>query len=170
MQANATPSAMPWEGVGKQELDPFDLQPGHDGPATCQDEQDMLLQMDDAGLFQGLLNYLAKNKATGPDGVPNEMLQVLPCGLKEAIRMLFVIMWLVGRTPDAWEVSRTILLYKKGHPQHLQNWRPIALANTLYKTWTSMVTHVLSTYGEKEGIIGSAQEGFRQYRDTSRQL
>lgn len=130
----------------------------------------MLLQMDDAGLFQGLLNHLAKNKAAGPDGVPNKLSQVLPCGLKEAIRMLFVVMWLVRHTPDAWEGSRTILLHKQGDAMHLQNWRPIALANTLYKTWTSMVTYVLSTYGEKEGIIGSAQDGFRRHRDTSRQL
>lgn len=71
MQANATPSGMPWEERGKRGLDPFDLQPGHNGHATCQDEQDMLLQMDDAGLCQELLNHLAKNKATGPDGVPN---------------------------------------------------------------------------------------------------
>ena len=33
-----------------------------------------------------------------------------------------------------------------------------------------MVTHVLSTYGKKEGIIGSAQEGFRRHHNTSRQL
>ena len=80
------------------------------------------------------------------------------------------MMWLVGHTPDTWKTSKTVLLYKKGDPQHLQNWRPIALANTLYKAWTSMVTHVLSTYGERQGIIGSAQEGFRRHRNTMRQL
>ena len=33
-----------------------------------------------------------------------------------------------------------------------------------------MVTHVLSTYGERQGIIGSAQEGFCKHRNTMRQL
>ncbi len=33
-----------------------------------------------------------------------------------------------------------------------------------------MVTLVLSTYGERQGIIGSSQEGFRRYHNTSRQL
>ena len=155
---------------GKQQLDPFDLQQGRSGPATCQDEQSMLMQMDDACIFTDLLDHLAKGKAAGPDGVPNELLQALPNRLKEAIRRLFVVMWLVGHTPDAWKTSRTVLLYKKGGPQCLQNWRPIALANTLYKTWTSMVTHVLSTYGERQGIIGSAQEGFPKHRNTMRQL
>ena len=161
---------MAWEQRGKEQLDPFHLQQGRNGPATCQDEQDMLMQMDDACSFTDLLDHLAKGKAPGPDGVPNELLQALPIRLREAIRRLFVIMWLVGHTPDAWKTSRTVLLYKKGDPHCLQNWRPIALANTLYKTWTSMVTQVLSTYGERQGIIGSAQEGFRKHRNTMRQL
>ena len=163
-------NALPWQEKGKQQLDPFDLQQGRNGPATCQDEQNMLMQMDDACIFTDLLDHLAKGKAAGLDGVPNEPLQALPNRLKEAINRLFVVMWLVGHTPDAWKTSRTVPLYKKGNPQRLQNWRPIALANTLYKTWTSMVTHVLSTYGERQGIIGSAQEGFHNHRNTMRQL
>ena len=169
-QGDTDLGAMPWEERGKKGLDPFELQQGQHGPASCPDEQDMLLQMDDVGVFQGLLNHLARGKAAGPDGVPNELLQALPCKLQEAIRRLFVVMWLSGHTSDDWKVSKTILLYKKGDPLHLQSWRPIALANTLYKTWTSMVTHVRLTYGERQGIIGSAQEGFRRYRNTSRQL
>ena len=167
---SADASALPWEQRGKQQLDPFDLQQGRNGPATCQDEQDMLMQMDDACIFTDPVDHLAKGKAPGPDGVPNELLQALPTGLREAIRRLFVVMWLVGHTPDAWKTRKTVLLYKKGDPHCLQNWRPIALANTLYKAWTSMVTQVLSTYGERQGIIGSAQEGFRKHRKTMRQL
>ena len=162
--------AFPWEIRGKGQLDPFDLQEGHAGRATCEDEVNMLRQMDDPILFMELLSHLAKNKAPGPDSIPNELLQALPMRLKEAMRQLFVVMWLIGHTPDEWKVSKTVLLYKKGNPTLLQNWRPIALANTLYKAWTSMVTHVLSTYGERQGIIGSAQEGFRRYRNTSRQI
>ena len=172
-QGDTDLGAMPWEERGKKGLDPFVLQQGQHGPATCRDEQDMLLQMDDVGVLKGLLNHLARGKAAGPDGVPsvpNELLQALPCKLQEAIRRLFVVMWLSGHTPDEWKVSKTVLLYKKGDPIHLQNWRPIARANTLYKPWTSMGTHLLSTYGERQGIIGSAQEGFRRYRNTSRQL
>ncbi len=90
--------------------------------------------------------------------------------LKQVVQHLFVVMWLSNHTPDAWKTSRTVLLYKKGNATLLQNWRPIALANTLYKTWTSMVTLVRSTYGECQGIIGSSQEGFRRYHNTSRQV
>ena len=99
-QRDADLGAMPWEERGKQGLDPFDLQWGQHGPATCRDEQDMLLQMDNMGVFQGLLNHLARGKAAGPDGVPNE--------LQEAIRRLFVVMWLAGHIPDKWKVSKAV--------------------------------------------------------------
>ena len=100
--------------------------------------------------------------------MPNELLQALPCKLQEAIRRLFVVMWLSGHTPDEWKVSKTVLLYMKGDPVHLQYWTSIALVNTLYRTCT--VAHVLSTCGERQCIIGNAQGGFRRYRNTSRQL
>ena len=74
--------------------------------------------------------------------MPNEILQALPAKLKAAVRQLFVTMWLTGYMPDSSKTSRTVLLYKKGNPTILSNRRPIALANNLYKTWTSMVTHV----------------------------
>ena len=34
--------------------------------------------------------------------MPDELLQALPNQLQEAIRRLFVGMWQVGHTPDAW--------------------------------------------------------------------
>ena len=63
-----------------------------------------------------------------------------------------------------------ILLYKKGNPSHLTNHRPIALANTIYKLFTSTLTSILSSYGEKHQILHDSQEGFRAERCTARQL
>ena len=170
VQVSCSDLTLRWISAVGHQLDPLDLQTGHHGAATCQDERNMLLQMDDVDVFHELFRHLARNKAAGLDAVPNEILQALPAKLKETVRQLIVTMWLTGYTPDSWKTSRTVLLYKKGDPAILSNWRPTALANTLYKTWTSIVTHVLSTYGEKQGTIGSAQEGFCRYRNTSRQL
>ncbi len=65
-------TAPPWERTGQQQLDPFQLH--QSGNACCQDELDMLQQMDDPETFANLLGHLAKNEAVGPDGVPNEIL------------------------------------------------------------------------------------------------
>ena len=79
-------------------------------------------------------------------------------------------MWATGHTPKQWKESSTILLHKKGSELHLNNYRPIALANTLYKLWTSIVHECLSIYAENNNILSSQQEGFRQNRNTHRQL
>ena len=63
-----------------------------------------------------------------------------------------------------------MLLYKKGNPSQLTNHRPIALANTIYKFYTSTLTSILSSYGVKYQILHDNQEGFRAERNTSRQI
>jgi hypothetical protein len=72
--------------------------------------------------------------------------------------------------PTSWKTSLTILLYKKTDPTILTNHRPIALANTIYKLFTSTITTQLANYGKKHQILQNSQEGFRQERCTSRQL
>ena len=62
-----------------------------------------------------------------------------------------------------------MLLHKKGSEHDLGNWRPIALANTLYKVWTGVIAECLYKYAEQFNILSSAQEGFRKQQNTIRQ-
>ena len=61
-------------------------------------------------------------------------------------------------------------LPKKGDAELLENWRPIALANCVYKLWTALVTRLLVDYAEQHSTIQSCQEGFRRGKSTARQL
>ena len=61
-------------------------------------------------------------------------------------------------------------IIQKKDPSLLTNHRPIALANIIYKLFTSTLTLILSAYGEKHQILHYSQEGFRAERSTSRQL
>ena len=72
--------------------------------------------------------------------------------------------------PASWKTSLTILLYKKGNPSQLTNHRPIALANTIYKFYTSTLISILSAYGERYQILHDSQKGFRAERSTFRQI
>ena len=81
-----------------------------------------------------------------------------------------ILMWMTGTTPKAWRESQTVLLHKKGSQHDLRNWRPIALANTLYKLWTGVIAECLYKYAEHFNILSSAQEGFRKHKSTIRQL
>jgi hypothetical protein len=80
------------------------------------------------------------------------------------------VLWKYCYTPKPWSASHTSLLYKKGDPANLSNYRPIAMASVLLKLWTGLFTTALSHVCESKGLITHAQEGFRKFRSTSRQL
>ena len=70
-------------------------------------------------------------KATGPDNVPGELIKHLPHEFHEAIYKVFNLMTRSKVTPTQWLQSQTVLIYKKGDPTLMDNYRPIALANHL---------------------------------------
>ena len=63
--------------------------------------------------------------------------------MHEAIHNVFILTWLTGTTPLNWKASNTILLHKKNSELLLENYKPIALANTMYKLWTSVIQREL---------------------------
>jgi len=76
-----------------------------------------------------------------------------------------------GVTPEAWKTSKTVLIDEEKRPEtSLSSYRPIGLANTLYKLWTRLVTNTLYNYAEKHSILSSTQAGFRKQKDTIHQL
>jgi hypothetical protein len=127
--------------------------------------------IDDELAFHTCLKTLAQGKATGPDGVANKLLQLLPDEGKKALHNLFRILWATGITPTSWKVSNTILVYKhKGTPLELQYYRCIGLELTVYKLWTRMVTFAMADRAERQGMITSLQAGFRNKRSMIHQL
>ena len=116
------------------------------------------------------LKNLANNKTPGPDKIPNIILKNMPECFHNLLYLFFTHCYKQKQIPASWKVSLTILLYKKGDPSQLSNHRPIALANTIYKLFTSTLTSILSAYGEKYQILHDSQEGFRAERSTARQL
>ena len=149
--------------------DPFELT----SPAKKdQDDTPFMLtrMMDYDNIFNECLRNLGKNKLPGPDGIINELLQVIPDDLKHALHNLYIIMWIAEETPACMKNSSTILLYKKGDPLVISNYRPIGLLNTTCKLWTSMISTIMHEYCEHHHIISTCQEGFMARRNTIRQL
>ena len=152
--------------------DNFDLNrmsaaPGAANPDT---EADLLELLMTRGTYDDRLKHLGRGKMVGPDKIPNELLKTLPEPWHDIIHDLFIIMWITGKTPDQWKESNTILLYKKGDVFAPINYRPIGLANALYKFWTSNVTYVTMHHALRNNIIHKCQEGGVMSRDTHRQL
>ena len=129
--------------------------------------------MRDPVMFQEVITSLSRKKAPGPDRVVNEMILALQDETKEAIHTMFQYMWIMKHTPGSWKKSDTILIFKEkpgNCPLQLGNYRPISLANTLYKLWTRCITTVLYTYAEQHHILSYSQAGFRRQHRTTQLL
>ncbi|NBK25215.1 MAG: reverse transcriptase family protein, partial [Spirochaetia bacterium] len=162
------PRDYPWERKGA--LDVFKLET----PVHAKEKETkrgwLHSTICDAAAFKECLSTLSKNKAPGPDGIVNELLKMLPSDIHVIIHQLYQAMWATGITPTEWKMSDTALLYKKQDATDVKNYRPIGLANTLYKLFTRPTTHALYEYAEAHSILSSTQSGFRQMRDTLTQL
>ncbi|KAJ9516566.1 hypothetical protein QJQ45_015254, partial [Haematococcus lacustris] len=138
---------------------------------TCQNVHWLHTAIMDKAGFQECLSRLSEGKAPGPDGIENEIIKMLPWEMRDTIHQLFIIMWATGCTPTTWKTSDTCLLYKdKGQETDLNSYRPVGLANTVYKLWTSLITKILSEYAEANGMLSKNQAGFRSHRNTTQQL
>jgi hypothetical protein len=161
------PRNYPWQSGGQGDIETFQMQTD----ATEPGQRRWLAEYaTDEAVFFECLKSLSSGKAPGPDKIGNELLKILPVQVKKLIHMLFTLMWVTGITPDAWKHSETCLIYKKGDPTQVGNYRPIGLANTVYKLWTRVVTYALSEYAEEHRILSEVQCGFRKHRGTHQQL
>ncbi|KAH7693024.1 protein F43G9.7, partial [Aphelenchoides avenae] len=78
-------------------------------------------------------------KAPGPDGITTEHLRAGGQPLWNAPAKLFNTCPRTGRTPEGWKESKTVLLYKKGDPENIANYRPICLLSVVYKVFTKLI-------------------------------
>ena len=94
----------------------------------------------------------------------------MPPAFHEALHLLFQALAETGITPPTWLQSHTILLYKKGDPTLLENYRPITLAKSIYKLWTTCIVILATDYIEFRKILSPEQEGFRVERSCMRAI
>ena len=158
----------PWEAGAYNIIDPHTLETKVGQPEYG--HFSLLDHMRDPSLYHQQVSKLPNRKSAEPDGIPNQLLKHLPEAAHMAIHKLFVLMWMTASTPTAWKESCTVLIHKKGDAFDLGKCRPIAVANTVYKLRTGMVTQCLSKHAEHFDILSSSQEGFRAEKNTIRQL
>jgi len=130
----------------------------------------MLIGQVTPAIFQEALRRTPNHKDVGPNRVPGVVLKHMPPAFHEALRLLFQTMAITGINPPSWIQSHTILLYIKGDPTRMDNYRPITLANSLYKLWTTFIVILATDYIESRKILSPEQEGFRADRSCDRAI
>lgn len=117
-----------------------------------------------------ILKKLKSNKAPGNDGIPNEVWRSLPPRAILFMSNLFNSILEKGTIPDDWTLIFLKPLFKKGEPTQPSNYRPIALATTILKCFTSILTARLQRWTEKNNLVTEFQAGFRKGMGTLEQI
>lgn len=103
-------------------------------------------------------------KAAGRDGIPSEFYKFF--NLKWKTLLLAAFNKILDReiTPDGWSGVLISMLFKKGDVSNPENYRPIALINSIVKLFTQIMYNRLSNWVERNGVLPEFQSGFRKGR------
>eukprot|EP00961_Rhodomonas_salina_P182420 2462595-Rhodomonas_salina.2 len=120
--------------------------------------------------FLHIVCTLPLRKAPGPDGIPNEVLCLLPPAVLDRMRAVVNTALTTGVFPKSWKDVEVTLMTKKAPAELLSNQHPIALCITVYKLFTIVLTSRLNSMVEENGILETEQEGGRRHCSTLSQL
>ena len=108
------------------------------------------------------------NKASGVDGIPVELFQILK---DDAVKMLHSIcqqIWKTQQWPQDWKRSVFIPIPKKGNAKECSNYHTIALISHASKVMLKILQARLQRYMNRE--LPDVQAGFRKGRGTRDQI
>jgi hypothetical protein len=100
-----------------------------------------------------------KDKAPGPDGISNEILLSTRDIISPILANIFNNIFSTEVVPTQWTISNIILLFKKGDKNDISNYRPISLMSNIYKTFSKIILHRITTVLDENQP--KEQAGFR---------
>ena len=113
------------------------------------------------------LGSITTNIASGGDGIPVELFQIL----KDYIRVLYSIwqqIWKTQQWPQDWKMSVFIPITKKGNAKECSDYGTIALTSRASKVTLKILQARLQQYVNRE--LPNLQAGFRKGRGTRDQI
>ena len=114
------------------------------------------------------LRSITMNNASGGDGIPIELFQILK---DDAVKVLHLICQQIWRTqpwPQDWKSSVFISIPKKGNAKECSNYHTIALISHASKVMLKILQARLQEYVNHE--LADVQAGFRKGKGTRDQI
>ena len=103
-----------------------------------------------------------KNKASGGDGIPAELFQILKDDAVKVLHSICQHIWKTQQWPQAWKRSVFITIPKKGNAKECSNYRTIVLISHASKVMLKILQARLQQYVNLE--LPDVQAGFRKGR------
>ena len=114
------------------------------------------------------LESITKNKASGGDGIPVELFQILKDDTVKVLHSIFQQIWKIQQWLQDWKRSIFIPIPKKGDAKECSNYCTIALISHAGKVMLKLLQASLQQYMNCE--LPDVQAGFRKGRGTRDQI
>ena len=85
------------------------------------------------------LGSITKNKASGGDGIPVELFQILKDDAVKVLHSIYPQIWKTQQWPQDWKRSFFIPIPKKGNAKECSNYRTIALISHASKVMVKIL-------------------------------
>ena len=114
------------------------------------------------------LGSITTNKASGGDGIPVELFQILKDDVVKVLHSICQHMWKTQQWPQEWKRSVFIPIPLKGNTKECSNYCKIALISHASKVMLKILQARLHEYVNREHP--DVQAGFRKGRGTRYQI
>ena len=114
------------------------------------------------------LGRITINKASGGDGIPVELFQILKDDAVKVLHSTCLHIWKTQQWPQDWKRSVFIPIPKKGNAKECSNYLPIALISHASKLILKILQARLQQYVNLE--LSDVQAGFIKGRGTRDQM
>ena len=114
------------------------------------------------------LESITTNKASGGDGIPGELCQILTDDAVKVLHSICQQIWKTRQWPQDWRRSVFILIPKKGNAKECANYCTIALISHTSKVIIKILRARLQQYMNRE--LPDVQAGFRKGKGTRDQI
>ena len=117
---------------------------------------------------QVALESITMNKASGGDGIPVELFQILKDDAVKVLHSICQYIWKTQQWPQDWKRSVFIPIPKKGNAKECSNYQSIALISHASKVMLKILQARLQQYINHEPL--DVQAGFRKGRGAWDQI
>ena len=114
------------------------------------------------------LGNITMNKASGEDGIPAELFQILKDDAVKVLHSICQEIWKIHQGPQDWKRRVSILIPKKGNATECSNYYTVALISDASKVMLKILQARFQQYVNRE--IPDVQAGFRKGRGTKIKL
>ena len=111
-------------------------------------------------IFKNYAPKIKENKATGPDGIPGNLLKICANEIADVLTLLFQSSLDQGCLPSDWN-KIIVPVFKQGDRGSIETYRPLSLTSVTSKILEHIVNSSIMDNIDKYSFLNTFQYGFR---------